>query len=171
VPGERPLKQRQPLNLSEFSITADSKPVLDGWGWDSNYWSCDDWLSWHRLAAARYGVDKANQDFLTEWNKQTFGASTLDCRTINGSFREYIRSVGLLDALYDGAIIAKPLGAASDVISSGSNVVSSVASGAENTINTIAKVAPILIVVVIAIALFLIGIYIYKKSNLKSQTA
>lgn len=90
-------------------ITADSTPVLDGWGWD-DYWDSEDWIQWYKLLLKKYGSynkktnykkgekvyisgglltakedgyllenTQADTIWLSEWNKQSFGANpTLD---------------------------------------------------------------------------------------------
>ena len=88
-------------------ITADSTPVLDGWGWD-DYWDSEDWIQWYKLLLKRYSSynkkinykkgervvvgtlemkadkdtymlsnEKADAIWLSEWRKQSAGASPL----------------------------------------------------------------------------------------------
>ena len=90
-------------------------PVLDGWGWD-DYWSADEWLTWHRAMVSAYGLAVANAKFLAAWNEQGLGASPLNARTFSPAFREYARANGFLDGLYGNApgfsTILNPAGSA-----------------------------------------------------------
>ena len=94
----------------------DALPDFDSWGWDS-YWSAAEWIQWHRALVARHGLEQANVRFVTEWQKQGFGAAPLDARSFDTSFRDYARQNGFLDALYYGiGALAKPLGGANDAL-------------------------------------------------------
>jgi hypothetical protein len=37
------------------TITADSKPDYDDWGWD-DYWDIEDWMKWHKELCKRYSA-------------------------------------------------------------------------------------------------------------------
>lgn len=94
----------------------EALPDFDGWGWDS-YWSAAEWIQWHRAMVIRIGLDAANVRFVTEWQKQGFGAAPLDARSFDTSFRDYARANGFLDALYSGlGALAKPIGAGTDIL-------------------------------------------------------
>jgi hypothetical protein len=92
-------------------------PDYDGLGWDSQ-WSAADWMTWHAALVGKFGIDEANTRFITAWQGGSFFESApLDARTFNSAFREFARKNGILDALYFGlGAIAKPLGAANDVL-------------------------------------------------------
>jgi hypothetical protein len=154
-----------------WNINANSVPDLDDWGWD-DYWSCPEWIQWHKAMVSQYGAYQANEKFLTEWNKQSIGAHALDCRSFNSEFREYTKAVGLHDALYNGALLAKPLGittdavttatsAASDVVQAGGDLIQGVAQGAGSLGKSLKYVIPVLLIV----ALGVIGFIIYKKTQ------
>lgn len=154
-----------------WNITANSVPDLDEWGLD-DYWSCSDWINWHKAVAQAYGVQAANEKFLSEWNKQSFGAHALDCRSFNSAFREYTKSVGLHDALYDGALIAKPLGLTADTLTTVTNTASDVVQGAGSAVSGLAggigdfgKSLKYLIPIVLIVAIGVIGFTIYKRTQ------
>jgi hypothetical protein len=95
---------------------ANSTPDYDGWGPDS-WWTAQDWLTWHRSLKARFGLDEANARFINAWQKQGIGASPLDARSFDTSFRDYAKANGFYDGLYYGlGAIAKPLGTGTDVV-------------------------------------------------------
>lgn len=143
----------------EYKITADSIPDLDEWGWD-DYWDINDWMEWHRLMKARYGLAKANSTFLKYWDKQTSGANPLGARSFNSKFKEYARANGFYDGLFSGLLdmLARPGSAAQDLVKGGTNVISSAAKGAENT----GKVLKFLIPAAIVVAVVIGGIWAYK---------
>ena len=94
----------------------NSSPDYDGWGPDS-WWTAQDWLTWHRSLKARFGLEEANARFINAWQKQGIGASPLDARSFDTSFRDYAKANGFYDGLYYGlGAIAKPLGTGTDVV-------------------------------------------------------
>lgn len=52
-----------------YNITADSTPDYDSWGPD-DYWSCEDWITWHKALKAKYGKAEADSKWLAAWNAQ-----------------------------------------------------------------------------------------------------
>lgn len=145
----------------------DAKPlyndnILKFWNWFDTVWSCTDWMTWHKSLRSKYGLSIANQKFIAEWDNLATGSSAIDCRTFNTSFRDYMKKVGLLDALYYGiGYIAKPIGAAGDIITSAGNVVSDIGKGAEKTIRTASVLLPIILIIAVVFAI----IYFGKKYN------
>ena len=106
---------------------ADSKPDYDGWGPDS-WWTSNDWLTWHRSLKARFGLDDANTRFINAWQQQGIGASPLDARSFDTTFRDYAKANGFFDALYYGlGALVKPIGSVTDVVSDVSSGISSTA--------------------------------------------
>jgi hypothetical protein len=106
----------------------DATPDYDGWGPDS-WWTAQDWLTWHRSLKAKYGPDVANQKFINAWQKQGIGASPLDARSFDTSFRDYAKANGFFDALYYGAgSLTRPIGTATDVVAGVTEGISSTAS-------------------------------------------
>lgn len=99
--------------------TWNTAPDYDGWGPDSS-WSCADWIQWHKLLKEHFGKEKAKILWEYAFSKQTFGASALDCRTFNSSFRSYMTEEGL-DPFQNSGIfepVLKGYGAASDIFNS-----------------------------------------------------
>ena len=95
---------------------ASSTPDYDNWGPDS-WWTAQDWVTWHKALKAQYGLDEANARFITAWQQQGIGASPLDARSFDSSFRDYAKANGFFDALYYGlGALAKPIGTVSDVV-------------------------------------------------------
>lgn len=108
-------------------LKAASVPVLDGWGW-ADYWTIEDWMTWHNAMKAAFGLEEANRRFISEWVKQGIGANPLDARSFNEQFKSYAKANGFYDALYYGlGVLARPVGAGVDVVTTASNAVSSVA--------------------------------------------
>lgn len=130
-------------------ITANSVPDLDEWGPDS-YWSCADWITWHRALKARDGQYPANVKFVQEFEKQEFLAAGYDCRTFNSDFRAYAAQEGFLTALYDGiGVLVKPVGWGIDIVENAADAVSSTVEGVTDVAKMLKKLLPILILIVI----------------------
>jgi hypothetical protein len=74
--------------------TWNTAPDYDEWGIDT-YWNCNDWILYHKLLKAKFGQNKAN--FIWDYAFSQSGnlSGNLSCRTINSSFREYVRENGL----------------------------------------------------------------------------
>lgn len=154
--------------MAKFNITADSVPVYDGFGFE-NYWGGDEWVTWHKALVRKQGNDKANDIWSSAWldgvsvisggkgvakgSNYFIDSVPLEARTLNDNFRSYIKlNKFLYNTVYSGigGMIAKPLGAGVDVVSSASTIVSDAASGIENglgrTIKTLGYILPVLVV-------------------------
>lgn len=76
------------------SITYQSTPDYDGWGFDS-YWTCDEWKNWHIALVKQYGLARANELWVEAWNKQdTFEHGKNVCK-YNTEFVNYLLSKGI----------------------------------------------------------------------------
>ena len=139
--------------MADKPITENSIPDLDDWGWDS-FWNCQDWIDWHKIMKQKKGKATADNNVMVWWNKQTTGASTLDCRSFNSAFRDYFGKEKLLDPMYGSVAWIKPIGAAVDVIGSASDVVSNAGDTAANITKTLKVVIPIVIVLGIGTAMY-----------------
>ena len=110
----------------DYTITAESKPDYDDWGWD-DYWSANDWLLWHRALKAKYGLTEANIKFLTAWSHQGMFAKPIDARTFSSDFKRYARENDFYRGLYDPSVLSmllKTIGAGVDVIEGGTEIIS-----------------------------------------------
>lgn len=127
----------------------DAIPDLDDWGPDT-YWEAADWITWHRAMVQKYGLDKANQAFVSYWQTQTFGAEPINARSFDESFRAYARANGFLDSLYSGSdVIAEPLGVVTDIFSGASNLSGSIpqlGAAAKNIVQTVAVAWPLIVI-------------------------
>ena len=84
----------QPTAKENQSITADSIPNHDGWGPDT-YWSCLDWIDWHKALVAKYGKEKADKIWVTHYDQSSWGAHEINCSTYNDEFKTYVKKQGL----------------------------------------------------------------------------
>lgn len=75
-------------------ITSDSIPDYDNWGID-DYWSCTDWINWHKTLKAKLGKPQADQVWLTAWNKQDFFEHNLSWCKYASSFNDYVKNENL----------------------------------------------------------------------------
>lgn len=136
-------------------ITSSSVPNYDNWGWDT-YWSCEDWIQWHKELKKDFGLDHANLTFANAFNQAGFGAASYNCRTFNSAFRTYARDNGFLESLYAGiGVIMEPAG---DVLETGGNILGSAVSASE----ILKKLIPIVTV----LAVILLLVYFSKKAQL-----
>jgi len=81
-------------NSEKNQITADSWPNHDGWGPDT-YWGCLDWVEWHKLMAQKFGKEKADKIWASEYDKASWGAHEISCSTRNDEFKSYVKKQGL----------------------------------------------------------------------------
>jgi hypothetical protein len=134
-------------------ITAQSVPVLDGWGW-GEYWQCAEWMAWHFELKKVMTAEEAAIKFISEWNKQDSTASPYNWCKYDPTFRNYMKSQGVdIDSIVS-AILMPVFNAAGDLAQGGSDLVS-------NTADTVSTVSSLIKPVAI-IALIGLGIYGYK---------
>lgn len=144
-----------PSNADAIPLYNDN--ILKFWNWFDMVWTCADWMQWHKSVAAKYGNAQANTTFLKYWNDLATGSSAIDCRSFDTTFRNYMSQVGLLDELYSGVgIIAKPLGAATDVVTG-------ISKGASGAAKAFRILIPLIIVAVIIMGI----VYVAKKTEIK----
>jgi hypothetical protein len=74
-----------------YTITADSYPDYDDWGYD-DYWSITDWQTFYDKLIQKYGADEGSRRWLDAWHRQSWGASPNNNRT---SIRDWGASKGL----------------------------------------------------------------------------
>lgn len=131
-------------------ITADSKPDYDEWGYD-DYWSCDDWIEWHKKLKAKFGKQIADQTWLQAWNAQGSFESNYNWCKYGGAFNTYVRNEKLNASWWLPNILNSVTGVAEDA-----------GDAAKNTSNVLKVVIPVIIV---AAALGVL-IYAAKKFNI-----
>lgn len=136
-------------DADNFIITAESKPVLDGWGW-GDYWSAIDWIKWHTAMKEKFGLPKANEIFITEYHKAGWGAASYDWKTFNQTFIEYAKQNGFYKGLFEGVggLLSRATAAIADVTTSAGEVVA----GAGDLAKGAAKSFPLLIPAVLVLA-------------------
>ena len=152
-----------------WNITADSTPVLDGWGW-ADYWSINDWMQWHSFMLKAYGKAEANRRFLEQWAKQDSDANPVEARTFNAKFRQYARDNGFFDQLFSRGIsgIVKPLGWITDLLTTADHAEAKTAGTVENLstgVSTSGKILKFGLPALVIIALVIAAVYIYRKAR------
>lgn len=60
-----------------YTITADSYPDYDDWGWD-DYWSIADWQTFYDKLIEKYGADEGSRRWLDAWWRQSSFASPVN---------------------------------------------------------------------------------------------
>lgn len=147
--------------MANFTITADSKPVYDKWGfWEGSYWGCEEWRLWYFALKKKYGKDEARIIWVQAWEAQEPLSSPIDCRTYNTIFKEFIKAEGLADAVYSGlsGLVFKGINvgveATGDIIEGAGAVVEGV--------GTTSKALKYLIPVAFVVVLIGVGAYSYN---------
>jgi hypothetical protein len=112
-------------------ITWNNAPDYDEWGWDT-FWSCDDWITWHKKLAEHFGEATATEIWNYAFNKTTNLSSNLDCNTFNTTFRAYVKTHNLKPYT---DILLETVGTGGDIISGGLSTTSDVVTGAFSTIS------------------------------------
>ena len=136
-------------------IDWNTVPDYDQWGVDS-YWSCDNWITWHKSLVKHFGSEVAKQLWDYAYAQSGSLSSNLDCRTFNSSFRKYVNENGLSPYANAGvfAPVLSTYGTASDVLSGTLSGVSSFFTG-----DNVKKLINIALVGGIIFG----GVYIYKS--------
>ncbi len=124
--------KKQSFRVGAFTITADSVPDFDNWGWD-DYWTCADWMRWHQLKMAAQGQEAANAAFIQYWGSQdSFMAPYNWCKYSN-DFAEYFSNQGIdVGWLFSHLVVATE------------TVVDNVSEGAKGISTVVKYVAPAL---------------------------
>jgi len=72
------------------TITWQSVPDYDGWGFDS-YWKCPEWMQWYYALKAHYGTATAKNIWLKAWGKMdSFEHAANFCR-YNADFVAFLK--------------------------------------------------------------------------------
>lgn len=137
-----------------WTITADSTPVLDGWG-SAPYWGPTDWVSWFYLVKQRDGAEIAKRRFLASYFSASWLAASYDWKIWNTPFREFLKREDLYAELFGGftgwidkivaSVIVRP-------VEVGSTVIEEVGGAAESTAKTVHVLIPVIIVLALAAA-------------------
>jgi hypothetical protein len=126
------------------TITADSTPVLDTWGW-GDFWNAQDWQVWHSKNVVKYGKAKANEKFVNFWNSQSIDANPYNWAKYDTTFRAYLKQWDLLSAVTN--VVADVLVGATDVISGGVEAVGDISEGVGATAKTFKMLLPIVLII------------------------
>jgi hypothetical protein len=114
-------------------ITWNTAPDYDEWGYDT-FWSCDDWINWHKRLAEHFGEATATEIWNYAFKQTTNLSSNLDCNSFNTTFRAYVKQHNL--AVYKD-LITQAMGATVDVVGGAIDTTSNVATGIFGTVNSL----------------------------------
>jgi len=142
--------------MTEFAITADSKPVLDGWG-AADYWTLADWRRWHERMVAKYKKDFANKQFRYYWNSQTADMNPYNWGKYDKVFVDYLKKYGIDISNF----LSKILVGTTSAVGSAGEVVETAGESAEKTAKILKLVIPSVVIVLVIIVI----IVIYRKSK------
>lgn len=135
--------------MPEYNITADSVPDYDSWGPD-DYWSCQNWIDWHKAMKARYGKQEADQKWLNAWNDQDAFEANYNWCKYSASFNTYVNGEGL-----------NVTHLLSDTVAGGTKVGENIIGGATNISKILKWLIPTLVI------LTAIGLIIYFGKRYK----
>lgn len=126
------------FRVGAFTITADSVPDFDNWGWD-DYWDCSDWMRWHQLMKAAYGLDHANRQFIDYWSDQDAFMEPFNWCKYHSDFADYFEAQGInMGWLFSNLVVATE-----EVGEDAIDVVENVSSGASGVSTVIKYAAPV----------------------------
>jgi hypothetical protein len=123
------LKPRIGLNFAGQPITAQSTPVLDGWGWDE-YWKCAEWQAWHVELRKLMSAKDAALVFKQAWELQDTSSYPYTWCKYNQGFRNYMRSQGINVDSPLSLIIMPVFDAAGNLLQGSSDIITNVTGGA-----------------------------------------
>lgn len=136
--------------IGAATITADSTPDFDEWGWD-DYWGCGEWMLWHKANVQAYGKETANTKFIQAWSSQDSFMSPYNWCKYDKDFANYFAQQGIdVGWLLSNLVVG--------VENVGGDVIDTV----ENTTGTIAYVSSGLKVVA-TLAVIGAGIYAFDR--------
>lgn len=106
--------------------TWNTAPNYDEWGSDS-FWSCADWIQWHKLLKEKFGQEKAKGLWEYAYSQGTAFAAHSNCRTTDSAFRLYVAKEGLNPYASAGVLspVLKVLGGGFDILSGTGDFLSS----------------------------------------------
>ena len=144
-----------------WTITADSTPILDGWGWD-DYWGCAEFKNWHASNVKKYGVEAANDKFMVAWGAQGFGAKPKILCGNTPSFVKYMSDYGInFNSVY--ATFVKGYKNAEELVV----ITKAKGTDAANTVNNYAMLGTL----AIGTLVFYLGYQLLKPSNISNTTS
>lgn len=114
-------------------INWNSVPDYDEWGID-DFWSCNDWITWHKKLAQHFGEGTATEIWNYAFAQTTNLSSNLDCNSLDASFRAYVREHNLKP---NTDLLVETLGTTTDLLSGALSTTSDVASGVFGTAKSI----------------------------------
>ena len=141
-------------------ITADSEPDYDNWGPDS-YWSCSEWVEWHKALVKKYGLSEANSKFKLAWDKQDpFEHGISACRYDSGVVA-YFRSQGVDIRSFVSAILLPLFETTANV----ADTTIDASKGIDSTIKVLRGLLPLAVVGIVGG----LGYYGYRLATGKSS--
>lgn len=116
----------------------NTAPDYDQWGSDT-WWNCNDWILWHKFLKEKFGQSKANFIWDYAFSQSGSLSGNLDCRTLDSSFRSYVKKNGLNPFANAGIFtpVLQGAGTIKDVTGTAIDTTGNVASGILGTVDSI----------------------------------
>lgn len=139
-----------------YEITADSTPDYDEWGPDT-YWSCQDWITWHKALKKKYGADEAKRRFGNAWDKRSAFGHELTCSLSDADFIRYFKSEGFTWDASGSFIIS-----AANAVKSAGKALENSAKSAENLTQSASNITKYVLYVAVVVAIAAGAYIIYR---------
>lgn len=125
----------------------NSVPDYDEWGKDS-FWSCGDWVQWHKLLKEHFGSDKARYIWNYAYKQGTAFASHGNCRTFDSDFRAYAskNNLDIMEGTGFFAPILNIFGGALDFVDGIGDSISNIGQGIGKAGNVVKILIPVSLV-------------------------
>jgi len=129
--------------MAVYVINAESTPDYDSWGYD-DYWSCENWIDWHKALKAKHGKQRADEIWLAAWDEQDTFEHNLSWCKYAANFNSYVSA----ENLPVSHLLA-------DIFAGGTKIGENVVDTATTTSKILKWVIPVIIILVV------LGLIIY----------
>lgn len=161
------------LDQNGDPITADSEPNCDGWGPDS-YWSCADWITWHKALLKKYDAVTAANKWATAFdNCAGYLGHEINCASKNDDFKTYVIDNGLVTKSTKLTQVSKAIAWGDSVhqpIADLGSALTNVTGAVKNATGSVVTIATWLPWVLLVGAVVVAGIIIFNQTE-KTATA
>lgn len=142
--------------MPDVIITADSTPDYDNLGPDT-YWSCEQWIEWHKALKTKYGKEVGDQKWQTAWDKQDSFEHDYNWCKYDGTFNAYVRAENLNATWW----LPNVLNSVGTSVENLGGALTSGTKAAENTANVLKYAVPAIVILVIVIGI----VWIFKNAK------
>lgn len=102
-------------------------PDYDEWGYDT-WWSCEDWIMWHKQLKNHFGDNLARQIWEYAFSKSSNLSGNLSCPDFNSRFRQYQEANNLKTGVLFEGVLGDIIDIPTNIVDFASDTVSSTVS-------------------------------------------